>query len=327
MGSVSTFKDYDVAGSSSSSAEILYKWSLLLLGSGAVCMGSSDGSTFDNAGGNKWISATAINNTNHAWFRASLPDGRELIVQYDKASAGIRIKTSKTGFVTGATATKTPSATDQKLLTNAQRTGGDTDASPVFSPNLLDSATMRLQGYCDLRNNTSLAFYIVGYDKTSKSVQFVWFFEYAQNTESGETDPWVSYVSGAGATSPMSALELGDDGTFGNGNEVPIGYPLAGLSGDVGSLPVQAMKPINSIGNDIFTNPSSSLRSGKANSIEVTYMCPNIGNALYRGTSALFRWAPQRKTIPNNATAHVAGDRQYFNEALFIWDPAVGAWS
>lgn len=108
---------------------------------GWVVKASSDGSTYNSSGdqittGN--AGAGGMNNSS-AWFRIQSPagaGGREFTYQRGTTSSNFRRKVSHSvGFVTGGSATVTPSATDEQVLS-----GAGTDASPTFTAYSTDAS-------------------------------------------------------------------------------------------------------------------------------------------------------------------------------------------
>lgn len=108
----------DIGGGVPATAgEVMYRLSLVLIAAGWTVPGSADGSTFSQAGANKWISAATAGTTG-AWIRMQDPAG---IVEHEFQCISANVfgwRVSATAKFTGGSpsATVAPTATDTQYL-------------------------------------------------------------------------------------------------------------------------------------------------------------------------------------------------------------------
>ena len=216
----------DVGGAIPASAgEVMYRFSLVLIAAGWTVPGSSDGSTFSQAGVNKWTGATQAGTTN-AWIRLQDPAGVvEHLFQCISATT-FHWRTSATVKFTGGSpaAGVTPSATDEAVIL-----GSGTDASPTGATMLGTTDGNYRIWLCAGDSTIGYGFYFAATTQNVVTQQALLFLDVmkASTFPAADTDPAVVYT-GTGST--CANLGAGNLGTVANAPFGWLGYGLTGAA-------------------------------------------------------------------------------------------------
>lgn len=304
-------------------AAAMYLLKTVLLAAGWVVMGSSDGSSFSNAGVDHWTSGAAVANTG-AWVRLRMPTAngvqRELLIQRGSLNQVWRVIYSYTSGFTGSgngaiSATVAPTAADEVAVYGT--VGGGT------STLLPSDGTYNWS--CHATDVAPFVFYGVAIDATPGGSGLFMDALAAGSYDSGDADPFVFSAASAGS------LLAGNYITY--DQYTAPGYPFSwckkGLPGEgwVQTGLWQWASGVSSIGSAGTggVDPTTGKDVGLPAYWGRTTLNPAPNGV--RGASTLFKWAMTARGVKDTLSVSGASSREllYVDKILIPWDGSVPA--
>lgn len=203
---------YNLSNTVATGADFLFRLKSNLVAGGWLVKSSSDGVTLNSTGDQITSAGTGAGGMSvaNAFFRIQCPlqDSitREFTFQVSAAGgANWRVKYSTSaGFITGATSTRTPSATDEKIIY-----GGGTDAAPTFASACTNASTSAQYVVGD--GGDGYSFFAL--QTTTGTINSIFFMDHMDSPSSGDLDPVVIFASPSSTSLTFNGIIAGTAAT------------------------------------------------------------------------------------------------------------------
>lgn len=323
---------YDVNKVPANGAVAMYRLKTLLKSVGWTVTASSDGTTLNASGDQITHDGTGAGGMRNlrAWFVIQQPGAlpRQFCFQRSSDAVGTnsgnwRIKYSagpSTGFVTGATATQVPSATDEQVIM-----GAGTDASPTFSAFMTTDGTpprvnMFAGGAAENYN-----FFFVGHNVLSSSAgvvqntKFALALDMLETYSVGDPDPSVIVTDWSQSSNTLAGSFIASTGSTGGA----FTWFRKGLSG-AGFARLTPLLPALSTTNIAGAHTPNQL-SLNDELLPVIYARPTSLTAPtgFKGISGLFKWVLPTRAHGTHLRVSSERDRVVVGLLAVPWNGSV----
>lgn len=301
-----------------------------LISAGWTCAGSSDGSSFSNAGTNYWVNAAAVAH-NQAWIRLKMPTvsgvQREILIQRNTSSVSWRVGYSYsagfTGTANGAiSATVAPTATDGHdwLSATAPTTGGFQGGGATYITHLLTDNTY----ICNIAAQSAApyGFWMWTAANTSTTRSLIALDPLVSGSyPSGELEPYV-LLGSITANPGTKSFYLGGSNSISGASQVRA-WLRKGLTGEgfnqIGVI-IPVLNGSNISNTNVVLGPMS--YDGQDPLLPVFYgrivtLAPPSG---FKGQSSLFRAVVNTKAVKDTYSASGTKNYVVLGDLAADWD-------